>query len=107
MDSSDTALQNSIKKLRDRIYEDILSVMIQGLQDNKVDVDQSKLIAQYVVSKLDGAQTDTDIIHFLDELPTKWEIYKNICVKFKYEQTAKEDEEKLKQIQSKLHAFLQ
>ena len=84
----DTAasIQNSVNTLRHRIYEDILTVMIQGLQDNKVDVEQSKLMAKYVVAHLDDSKSTEDITHFLDELPQKWEIYKNICVKFKYEE---------------------
>lgn len=107
MDVNNSAMQNSVQTLRDRIYEDILTVMIQGLQDNQVDVAQSKLIAKYVVSHLDNTKSTDDILHFLDELPSKWEIYKNMCVKFKYEEKAKEDETKMKEIQNKLHTFLQ
>lgn len=107
MDVNNSVMQNSVQTLRDRIYEDILTVMIQGLQDNRVDVAQSKLIAKYVVSHLDNTKSTEDILHFLDELPTKWEIYKNICVKFKYEEKSKEDVEKMKAIQSKLHTFIQ
>lgn len=108
-DNMDTAnaLHDSVNKLRDRIYEDILTVMIQGLQDNKVDVEQSKLMAKYVVAHLDTSKSSEDIIHFLDELPQKWEIYKNICVKFKYEEKSIEDEQKMKEIQNKLHTFIQ
>ena len=106
MDST-ASIADSVNKLRDRIYEDLLTVMIHGLQDNKVDVEQSKLMAKYVVAHLDNSKNTEDILHFLDELPTKWDIYKNICVKFKYEEKAVEDEIKMKEIQSKLHTFIQ
>ncbi|PIY68914.1 hypothetical protein COY90_03435 [Candidatus Roizmanbacteria bacterium CG_4_10_14_0_8_um_filter_39_9] len=106
MDQTAT-VANSVNMLRDRIYEDILTVMLQGLQDNKVDAPQARLIAKYALAHLGKASSTEDVMHFLDELPAKWELYKNMCVKFKYEEKAKEDVEKVKAIQNKLHAFIQ
>jgi hypothetical protein len=106
MDST-ASIADSVNKLRDRIYEDILTVMIHGLQNNNVHVDESRQIAKYTLAHLGKASSTEDVLHFLDELPTKWELYKNMCVKFKYEEKAKEDEVKMKEIQNKLHMFTQ
>ena len=97
----------SVNELRTKVYEDLLQVMIRGLQDDKVNVEDSKLMAKFVVNNLDKVKTTQDVVSFLNELPKKWDLYRDVCVQLKYTEESKEDKKKLEDIQSKLHQFIQ
>ena len=105
MDPNDQKIINAVETIRQNIFHDLAEVLLQGLKDNSITMEQSREMARYVNQNLRPAKTQEEVIKFLENFSSTWEVYKNACIKIIYQEKEKETQAKLAEIQQKLHQF--
>jgi predicted amidophosphoribosyltransferase len=66
------------KDLVDRIYEDVLDLMIKSLENGNIDVDGSKALAKSITTNLDKAITHGDADKALAKLTKQYPCYQEL-----------------------------
>lgn len=105
MDSKDQKLKEAVEVMRKTIFEDLADVLLQGLRENKITMEQSQEMARYLNQNLRPAKTTEEMIKFLENFSVHWDVYKNACIKIIYTEKEKEAQTKLRDIQQKLNQF--
>ncbi len=105
MVGNDKNLIDSLEKLRKKIYDDTADVLIEGLKEGKISMQDSEKMARFVNTIVPVIKNKSEAVTFLDMLMKRWDVYKNVCTIIKYQQKEEETQEKLQQIQQKLYQF--
>ncbi|MCL5069379.1 MAG: hypothetical protein M1308_00540 [Actinobacteria bacterium] len=85
--------------LKEQLVKDLTDLLISSLENETIEVDESKAAAQFILDKIDICQNNDDLLKFLEDLSAKWSIFSNQIEIFK---TQKETEQKASEIQSEL-----
>lgn len=94
-------------KKKNQLYDDLAEVMLQGIINESISSELSHEIALNILQRLDNIKTRDELLEFLHNLATQWSAYNPFYIKMKYEDEQKKDDQKMKDIQSKLQQFVQ
>lgn len=76
--------------------------MIEGMEKGELSNDQATKSAQFVLDRLELVQSTDELNVFLEELSTKWEVYRQAYLKAKEKELVREEEEKLRTVKDRL-----
>ncbi len=85
---------------RDRVYKELAQATLDGLDTGRITVEQSKEIAQFVLERLDGVNTQVELNSFLQELINKWSVFQSVSLKLQEEGFK---DEKIKEVQENIN----
>lgn len=105
--SDSSVVSPELVKMKNKLYDDLAEVTLQGIINESIPSDLAHEISLIVLEKLDAIKTRDELLEFLHNLATKWTSYNPFYVKLKYEDEQKKDDQKMKDIQSKLQQFMQ
>jgi len=92
----------SLQDLQKKAYKELLDAMIMALEKGEMTAEDSKTSSRKIMRNLDGIESSTELLLFLQDLSNKYPGYKGVFVKFKQEETAYKDNVKLAAVQAKL-----
>lgn len=92
----------SLQELQKKAYQQLLDAMIVGLEKGEMTTEESQASSRKITRNLDGIESHTELLLFLQSLSNTYPAYKGVFVNFKQEETAHKDEQKLAAVQAKL-----
>ncbi len=105
----DSSIQNPsliTEDLRKKIYDDLAEAMISALEAGRINQEEGKKSAKFILNSLDNIKTKEELKKFLEDLGNQWNIYKGVLIKLKNEEVQNQDAQKLAQIQDKLNQLI-
>jgi len=104
--SDASVVPRELMEKKNKLYDDLAEVMLQGIINESISSELSHEITITILKKLDSVKSRDELLEFLHNLATKWSAYNPFYVKLKYEDEQKKDDQKMKDIQSKLKLFM-
>jgi len=92
----------SLQDLQKKAYQQLLDVMIVALEKGDMTAEESQESSRRIIRNLDGIESHTELLLFLQSLSNTYPAYKGVFVNFKQEETTHKDEQKLAAVQAKL-----
>jgi hypothetical protein len=89
-----------------KIYDDLFDVFFIELKIKKLEVEEGRKIAEYILDNLETIEKKIDLITFLEKIYKKWPLFNNYFLKKKGELIQTDDKEKIKEISNKLNQFI-
>lgn len=93
-------------QMKNKLYDDLAETLLQGIVNQSISTELSQQIAQTILHRLDAVKSRDELLEFLHNLATQWSAYNPFYIKMKYEDEQKKDDQKLKDVQSKLQQFM-
>lgn len=93
-------------QMKNKLYDDLAETLLQGIVNQSISTELSQEIAQTILHRLDAVKSRDELLEFLHNLATQWSAYNPFYIKMKYEDEQKKDDQKLKDVQSKLQQFM-
>lgn len=98
-------MSTSISDLRNKAYSYLKDALIEGLQKGEISVEESEHSVQEIERNIDGLESFTELLLFLQSLSGKYSAYKKPYILFKQEEANQKDSVKMEAIQEKLRQF--
>ncbi|OGK21525.1 hypothetical protein A3C23_04780 [Candidatus Roizmanbacteria bacterium RIFCSPHIGHO2_02_FULL_37_13b] len=83
-------------------YDQLTTAMVAALERGEMTSTEMSKSARYILTSINMLENHEELVLFLKDLMNHWAPYKKVFVDFKSVDVAKEDEEKLLEIQDKL-----
>jgi hypothetical protein len=97
--SMDNTTHQVSQDFREKVYKDLWQVTLSSLEHGELSEDDSQVVADFVLERLDNINTYSELFLFLDNLSNRWPIFSNIYLLIKSEETNKD---KIDSIQKQL-----
>ncbi|OGK62742.1 hypothetical protein A2334_00810 [Candidatus Roizmanbacteria bacterium RIFOXYB2_FULL_38_10] len=94
-----------LKDLQKKAYQLLLEAMTSALKKGEMTVDDSEVSSRKIVRNLDGIESYTELLLFLQSLANTYPAYKGVYVSFKQEEAAQKDKKKMEALQARLRQF--
>ena len=84
---------------KEDIEKKILEEISNALEKGELKADDSAAIANFILEKLDGVSSSTELVNFLQELSQKWPVFNNLLEIEKGKQEQKDDQVAVGQVE--------
>ncbi len=95
-----------IDVVKKKVYSELADAMIGALDSAQIIPEEVQKSADYILRYLSEVKNENDLLLILGELGSRWNIYNGVFLKYKTEQIKKRDEQKLKEVKSRLQQQL-
>lgn len=68
------------KTYKDAVESQIVNTIAKGVEEGKLKEEELPIISQFVLQKIDGIQTQDQMIGFLSQLSLKWPVFQPIAL---------------------------
>ena len=84
------------------VYDDLADGLIEALEEGNVSEEEAKKSSIFALEELEKIQTKAGLLVFLEKLSSSWPMYNNVYLKTKTEETKKEDQEQIGEVQEEI-----
>lgn len=89
---------NLTKEQKDILASDVVRTMIHALEEQKLQLDDMSIIADFILQGIDSIQTQEQLAQFMGELAQRWPIFENISLVEKGKVEDKMEDRALEQV---------
>ena len=83
-------------------YDQLATAMVAALERGDISSSEMSQSARYILGRINMLENHEELVLFLKDLMNHWAPYKKVFIDFRSADVAKEDDQKLLEIRSKL-----
>ncbi|GEM_PF-6858888 len=90
---------------KNNLYNELYDALLTGLQTSTLSHEDSQFSAEFILESLDKIDSEDSMLFFLQDLANRWPVYKDTYLKYKDNDTQKQEASTLDATREKLNSI--